>query len=872
MKNDDLVGHALGHYQVVGAIGAGGMGIVYRAHDPRLKRDVAVKVLPPAFSTDPDRLRRFEHEARAAAALNHPHILAVYDIGSADGSPYIVSELLEGENLRQRLQAGPIPRRKAVDYGVQIARGLAAAHEAGIVHRDLKPENVFVTDAGLVKILDFGLAKLSPAAPPGDEAPTRTELTGAGQVVGTVGYMSPEQVRGAPTDARSDIFSLGAILYEMFSGQRAFQGPSAADTLSAILNADPPPLSATTQPLAPVVERLVLHCLEKRPADRFQSARDIVFSLEASSVAGAETAALGPAPARRRWWKRGAAAALAVLAAAGVFLAGRFTAPQPEARFHKLTFRRGFVGGARFMPDGQNLVYSAAWDGNPREVFATRYDAVESTPVDIGKGWDLLAISKTGELALLSQSRPPTLARVASTGGRPKEVATGVRAADWGPDGESMAIVRTVPDTGDIVLEYPAGHPIYHRDANTPGSRLDQVRVSPDGRHLALLDLSSGEGYGKVVIVDAEGRKIAESEDSSFSIPPPRALCWSKSGKEVLFSATSQFPLFAIMAMGLDGQVRTVLNAPAPLALRDISRDGRLLLSREDTAYQIMGQPPGAAAQSEQTWYGWSMLQDISDDGWTILFLEAVGRGNGWADYVRRMDGTPAVRLDVLAGRLTADGLKVVGLWDPPGVPSLSAESFQHQLVRVAPIGAGAVRDLAPKLTVERILHPLRDGTPLVSGFEPGRKRRTYLVPLDGSPARAVTPEKIDGLLLTPDEKHVLTSTGKDGLALYPLDGGPPVPLKARLDPASIPLGFDTSGTKLFLGTPRARDGITIGWSVTLFDPSTGRTEPWMSIDYPGDRAGLGVFARPYLSADGKAFAYTIRHTLSQLFVTDDVR
>jgi eukaryotic-like serine/threonine-protein kinase len=872
MQDDNLVGHALGHYQVVGTLGAGGMGIVYRAHDPRLNRDVAVKVLPPTFSTDPDRVRRFEHEARAVAALNHPNILAVHDIGSADGSPYIVSELLKGENLRQRLQAGPIPRRKAIDYAVQIARGLAAAHDASIVHRDLKPENLFVTDDGRVKILDFGLAKLSPSGLLGEETATRSELTGPGQILGTVGYMSPEQVRGGQTDARSDIFALGAILYEVFSGQRAFQGASAADTLSAILNSEPPSLPTTAQPLAPAIERLVRHCLEKKPAERFQSAHDIAFTLETLSGTDAAVPAAEPASKHRRWWKLGVAAALAVLAAVGVFFAGRFTVTQPEARFHKITFRRGYIGGARFMPDGQNLVYSAAWDGSAREIFTTRFDAVESTPVKIDKGWDLLAISKTGELALLSQSQPPTLATVPFTGGRPKEVATDVRAADFGPDGESMAIIRPGQTEGDIVLEYPKGRPIYHRDMSTPGSRLDQVRVSPDGHHLALFDLVSPEGYGKVVIVDREGKKIAESKIYGFAVPPPRALCWSKSGKEVWFSATSQFPLLAIMAMDLKGNVRTVLNAPAPLALRDLSRDGRLLFSREDSAYQIMGQPPSATAQSEQTWYGWSMLQDISDDGWTILFLEAVGKGGNWANYIRRMDGTPAYRLDVAYGRLTADGQKVVGFWDPPGVPSLSAESMQRQMVRIAPIGAGDTQDLPQKLTVASILHPLRDGTPLIGGFEKGGKRRTYLVPRNGSPALAVTPEGIDGLLLTPDEKYVLTNTRADGLALYPLDGGHRVALKGRMEPGTTPLGFDKSGKKVFLGTPHFENGIRAGWTIRLLDTDTGKIEPWMNIDYPGDRAGLGAFTRICLSADGKAFAYSIRHTLSQLFVTEDLR
>src|ERR1700691_4502439 len=274
-------GTKLGPYEIVSLLGAGGMGEVYRARDSRLKRDVAIKVLPQAFSLDADRLRRFEQEALATAALNHPNILAVFDIGTIEGSPYVVSELLEGETLRERLRSGSIAVRKALDYALQIAHGLAAAHEKGIIHRDLKPENLFVTKDGRVKILDFGLAKLTQ-----DEGgmhtslPTMTQATEAGVVMGTAGYMSPEQVRGVTVDARSDIFSFGAILYEMISGKRAFHRDTAADTMSAILKEDPADFSETNRNISPALERIVQHCLEKNPEQRFHSASDIAFDLE----------------------------------------------------------------------------------------------------------------------------------------------------------------------------------------------------------------------------------------------------------------------------------------------------------------------------------------------------------------------------------------------------------------------------------------------------------------------------------------------------------------------------------------------------------------------------------------------------------------
>ncbi|MCA1560941.1 MAG: serine/threonine protein kinase, partial [Acidobacteria bacterium] len=299
-------GSRLGPYEILSLIGAGGMGEVYRAHDPRLGRDVAIKVLPAVFSADSDRLRRFEQEARAAAALNHPNILAVYDVGTHDGAPYVVSELLAGTPLREALAKGALPVRKAVEYAVQIATGLAAAHERGIVHRDLKPENLFVTSDGRAKILDFGIAKLIEAGPgAGATVPaTRTAGTTPGIVLGTVGYMSPEQVRAQPVDHRSDIFSFGAVLYELLSGRRPFEGDTPADTMSAILNDDPRELMTVSGGVvSPTLDRITRHCLEKEPNRRFQSARDLAFDLEAvSGLSGTIAMDHQPAlPSRRRW-------------------------------------------------------------------------------------------------------------------------------------------------------------------------------------------------------------------------------------------------------------------------------------------------------------------------------------------------------------------------------------------------------------------------------------------------------------------------------------------------------------------------------------------------------------------------------------------
>ena len=373
-------GTKLGRYEIRLQLGAGGMGEVYLARDPKINRDVAIKVLPAAFSSDAERLRRFEQEAQAAGALNHPNILAIYDVDTQDGSPYVVSELLEGETLRGQLNGTALPVRKAIDYALQIAHGLAAAHEKGIVHRDLKPDNLFVTKDGRVKILDFGLAKLIEPLDGSEvstDLPTRKRNTDPGTVVGTVGYMSPEQVRGQRVDHRSDIFSLGAILYEMLSGKRAFRGESSIETLNAILKEDPPELSESNSQINPALERVVMHCLEKNPEQRFQSARDVVFALEPLSGLSSSrtmTAALSgttgrPKNRERLAWIVAGVCLFGLLAALPFVISYLRRAPVDE-RILKMSVlvpekatMIGAVPGMAVSPDGRRLAFIAFSEG-----------------------------------------------------------------------------------------------------------------------------------------------------------------------------------------------------------------------------------------------------------------------------------------------------------------------------------------------------------------------------------------------------------------------------------------------------------------------------------------------------------------------------
>ncbi|HYX21876.1 MAG TPA: protein kinase, partial [Thermoanaerobaculia bacterium] len=637
-------GSRLGPYEILSSIGAGGMGEVYRARDPRLGRDVAVKVLPASFSSDPDRLKRFEQEARAAGILNHPNITAVHDLGTHDGAPYVVQELLEGETLRAELSGGRFSPRKAIEYAVQLAQGLAAAHEKGIVHRDLKPENVFVTKDGRVKILDFGLAKLTETAASANATnlPTATE---PGVVMGTIGYMSPEQVKGKPADARSDIFALGAILYEMLAGQRAFRGDSAGETMAAILKEDPPDLSVTNQNISPGLDRIVRHCLEKNPERRFQAASDIAFGLEELSVPGASAPrAVSAAPSAR--WPRAVVLALAAAAIAGAgLLVGHQlwkspTAPIPT--FHRLTYRRGTVWDGRFSPDGHVVFYSANWDGSEKtELYSTRTENPGSQLLDLPGGL-VESISHAGEMLILSDRLTSIgyahrgVLRTAPLGaGAARDLFEDVVGADWAPDGKSIALIRA-PGWRHR-LEFPAGKVLYE----TAGW-ISHPRVSPKGDLVAFLDHPQfGDDGGGVAVVDRQGRKTTLWDGFSTI----QGVAWAPSGDEVWFTAAETGNIRGLCAVSLSGRKRVIARSPGVWTLTDIFPDGRVLLNHASERIGLAGL--GADGKNRNlSWLDWSRSPSLSPDGRTMAFTEeGDGGGLGYSVYLRKTDGSPAIRL-----------------------------------------------------------------------------------------------------------------------------------------------------------------------------------------------------------------------------------
>jgi hypothetical protein len=832
------------------------MGEVYRAHDTRLKRPVAVKVLPSSFSADPDRLRRFELEAEATGQLNHPNILAIYDVGTHDGAPYVVSELLEGETLRETLAGGPLPTRRALEHARGLATGLAAAHEKGIVHRDLKPENVFVTSDGRIKILDFGLAKLTQpeSAARQTNLPTAPLGTEPGVVMGTAGYMSPEQVRGGPIDHRSDIFSFGAILFEMLSGRRAFQGDSSIETMNAILKEEPPELSETGRRVPPGIDRIVRHCLEKSPALRFQSARDLAFDLESlSETTGAPALPVRGRTKRPRFYM--AAAALVALAAATLaYIAGRGVKSAPLPKFQRVTFRAGTPFTARFTPDGQTIVYGAAWEGQPFHLFSTLPGNAESRPLGLPPAL-VTSISHKGEMAIVLAPAGPsllgTLARVPLAGGAPRPVLEGVRNAAWAPDGETLAV--NVAGGGGERIEYPIGKSIYE----TAGFVYD-MRLSPDGSYIAIEEtrpLTFQGGAGWIGFIDRAGKRTTLHEGWVRNC----GVAWLPGGKEFVFAIPDSSGSYReIYAASLAGKKRLVARFPGAMTMHDVSRDGRLLFSRDEVRILTVGGFEGGRTERVISWLDESIAADLSIDGRYVLLSEIGGGGGAkGAVYLRPTDGGDAVRL--------GDGQGLA--FSPDGKWALATAAEPAQLV-LLPTGVGQ-RKALPVSGFEsyQFARFLPDGKKIFFNANVrSRVTRCYVVDLESGAPRPVGAEGGSCWASSPDGRWLAVTGADRALSLHPVDGsGAPRPV-AGWTRGATPLQWSADGRSLYVTTE-----TDVPMSIRKLDLQTGRSDLVKKL-VPPDTAGVQTIAAPLVTRDGRTYAYTYMRLLGDLYVADGIK
>ena len=892
----------LGPYRVTGRIGEGGMGAVYRATDTRLGRDVAIKVLTAVTLSDKERLQRFEQEARATGMLNHPNLLTIYDVGNTDGTPFLVSELLQGETLRDRLDRGAIPPRKSVEIALQVAHGLAAAHDKGIVHRDLKPENVYITKEGRVKILDFGIAKLSPTG--GDDGPKfQMAATEPGIVLGTVGYMSPEQVRGETVDRRSDIFAFGAILYEMLTGSRAFKRDSSIETLSAILKEEPKELVELNPNVAPPLERLVRRCLEKDREQRFQSARDLAFNLEtlstfssAGTMSGtanpnvpprtltqvplpaspSPTAATTQIPVTSSMRVPTTArprsvtmikpkprvsplllALLYIVSIAGAawgawYLANRIRSERPELTFHRMTFRRGEVRGARFGSDGDTVVYSAAWDGQPSEIYVTNRHSPEARPVALADA-ELLAISKSAELAILLRrdrlSGLGTLARVPVAGGTPREVADQVLQADWMSDAANLAIIRVAE--GKYRIEEPIGTVRYE----TPHP-LQNIRVSPDGNRIAFLETYGGKD--DVVVLDPKTR--TPSAIARGWRHGANGLAWTPDGKELWLTGTDTAAPPSLYAVNADtGDTRLVTRLTGSMKLYDISNSRRILLSNGMWRAALEYQPPGDAAEHDMSWLDWSMLADLSADGRTILFNETrEGGGSNSSVYLRRADAPTPVKIgEGFGDALSPDGKLVLAHVGPK--------------LAVLPTGSGEARELK----IEGAFDPGAVWLPdnkrvILGGALKDHGYALHLLDTLDENEKTISPENIFGdatrpFALSPDGRTVAGMTKDETIALYPIDGGNATAVSGA-QKSEVPIQWSADGTSLFVYRPTALPA-----QVIRINLSTGARDLWKQF-MPTDPAGVYKIAPICMTHDASSYAYDAQRIMSDLYVGEGLR
>ena len=843
---------------MLSVLGTGGMAEVYRARDTRLGREVALKVVNESLAANPDLVRRFEQEARLAGSLNHPNLLAVYDFGQHEGAPYFVTELLQGQTLRARLSHAPIPLHTALDWAAQMARGLAAAHARGIVHRDVKPDNVFITSDGQLKLLDFGIAKLAEGVL--DRGPrnwmdaTETPTGGStrtGSVLGTPGYMSPEQLRGEPLDARTDIFSCGATLYEMLSGRRAFPGATVVDSGYAILHHELEPLPlGVPLPLG----RIVLRCLEKDPGHRLQSAADLAYALEAI---GAETASGVPrldvgAPHRRARWRLGAGAALLLVLAAVAILSPRRAPIARVPSFEEVTLRWGAVTGARFLPDGR-IAFTAGFEGNPEQLFVRPEGSVLPQALGLDDA-RLVAAIGSAELGVLVRPRYSmlltsrgTLARIPSVGGTPRELVENVEYADWSSRGD-LAVVRVT--SGARVLESPPGHELFR----TTGA-ISHPRFSSTAEQIAFLHHPVyGLDRGEVMVVTRSGK----ARTVSMQWPTIDGLAWTPDDREIWFTAGTG-SLNELHAVSPAGEARDVYASAGYIELQDIRSNGDVLLNSHIEREEAVS----VDARGRETLLTWSNftapVTAVSDDGKALFGAYEPPGSRGSPRLLAILKSVDGSQSQVLGTGWPLD-LSLDGRW-------ALLEGDDGRDLAIVPAGAGHARSVdLHGLSVHAARWMPDQRTILVAGRRPDESEsRLYQLTAEGQLSGPIGEARLGGrrvLHVSPDGKWAAGSSPDYRLLLVSLPEGRVVNLPASLQ-GTLPRGWSSTGD---LWVSEGGDRVPARMRLIRVSIPSGSVREERTVS-PPEPAGTMNMTHVVISPDGRNVVFMFHRFLGSLVI-----
>ncbi len=898
----DRVGETIGPYEVLSELGSGAMGVVYLAQDARLGRKIALKLLPSQFTNDKDRLRRFQQEARAASALNHPNILTVHEVEQRSGLHYIATEFVDGVTLRQHMNTRRMSLDEVLNIAIQVASALQAAHTAGIAHRDIKPENIMIRSDGYIKVLDFGLAKLAEK----DLSPATAE-TNPGVVMGTPRYMSPEQARGLDVDRRTDIFSLGAVVYEMVTGKVPFDGLTTSDIIAALIKDEPESMSLSVPELPSVFEQVVNKALTKDPDLRYQTIAEFLSDLqrlknEIQLDALVRTNADGsrflfedsgnPQTTRTRGlsstdphaqrktkqlltnisnnWTVGVSLGVLVVVATVAIAAVVSLNRRKSASIatistpHSLTNRDGFISATRFAPDGKRIIYSAGFDGKPLELFFTDVQGSESQSAGIQSA-ALKSVSRSGKIAVLfnfelnwSDGYNGTLVILPAEGGKPEVMMDGIDDAAFAPDGNTFAIMRSV--MGEQQLEYPAGHVLYKSSG-----WMSYPRFSPKGDKIAFFEHPLGDFSGSIAVFDLASQKKTDISTDWKSL---KGLAWNPKNDEIWFGGSKVGRLLSINAVSLSGLVRMKVYEVAGMGARvdDISDDGKMLITQgsNHSTMMILEGSKSATEAPVGSQFAWSTSADISADGKALLYYEwGYETSNHFGEnavYLRKLDRSERVQLGLgKALALSPDGNWALALQQTSPQPQLV-------LLSTSPGESKTLQNHGIKEYHYASFFP--DGRQILfTGVEAREDAaiRSYVQDVNTGEVHPLTEELTVALRVSPDGKRVITLQPDKTYYIQPLYGGEPKAIPG-LETDDEPIQWSDDGRALYVIGPG--EFATKIYRVNL---ATGDRREWKNIDPPNKVGLVGLELNPggiLITPDGKVCVYTYWILLQQILTT----